>query len=153
IVREVHVLTDVEPGNEEAERDHRGHDADEETPERIGGCFCQDAEIKEALEEQLRQRPPQRVACSDGHVAEIVARMALATGSKSGWSVARKNVSSSDGPLGKANSVMECSATNRPDDRITTREHSFSTMSKRCVLNKIMRPSLARSLSSARKRS
>ena len=41
----------------------------------------------------------------------------------------------------RSKSATRRSSAIRPDERTTTREHSFSTMSKRCVLKRIIRPS------------
>src|SRR5207249_838168 len=132
----------IHPRQPQAQRDDDCDDADDDADEAIGAFTREETEVEERPEEVPREEL--RHPCT-------MARMSRATGVKSCWSVTRWKRLSSDAesPWREADTV--CSATSRPFDRMTARVQTFSTMSKRCVLKRIIRPCAANIVMSERK--
>src|SRR6185369_3771004 len=161
------VLDHVRACQQEPERHEAADRSDQHALERIGSEIVQKAEVEHRPEEVLGEppfralgEPPSPVGkqCSVrlqpdlGHVRHgcIRSRICRATGVKSSWPVVWTKTSSSDSARPSRNAAMSRSAAMRPFDKMTTREHSFSTMSKRCVLNNTMRSPAANRRSSVR---
>ena len=110
----------------------------------------QKPEVEQRREEMARRARPSRTCRARSGLPAMVSRICRRQRRKSGLRVPRTNVSSSESGPSRANRRRAAPATMRPDDSTTTREQSFSTMSKRCVLKRIIRPSSASMRSSVR---
>src|SRR6185369_2492781 len=124
------------------QRDEYGDDADDDADEGVGAFAREEAQVEKRIEEMAREEL--RHDCT-------TSRMWRAMGEKSCWSVTRWKRLSSDAESPWREADTTCSATIRPFDRMTARVQTFSTMSKRCVLNRIVRPCAANIVMSDRK--
>ena len=139
--RERGVLRHEHASQEQAERNRHGEGPQQRTLQRLRAVVGQESEVEERGEEVAGQHDFGSIA--HGQAPAIVSRICRASGAKSGCSVARTNVSSSESGPSRSKSATRRSSTIRPDDSTMTREQSFSTMSNRWVLKKIIRPSFA----------